>query len=132
MLIQVPSGESILTTPVVDVNISGQMIEAGDSTTVTVRVENSDGESTTPMDLVEVTLSVTLGTFEPSSAITDVDGYCQFTYHAPEEIEGPTDVTVTATVENGALDVQGSGDLKVTYGEWQLEKQSQHVQQGND
>ena len=115
MLIQVPSGESILTTPVVVVNISGQMIEAGDSTTVTVRVENSDGESSTPMDLVEVTLSVTLGTFEPSSAITDVDGYCQFTYYAPDEVEGPTEVTITATAETGAIDATGNDEVTVTY-----------------
>ena len=115
MLIQVSSGESIMTGPVVDVNISGQMIEAGDSTTVTVLVENFDGESSTPMDLIEVTLSATLGTYEPSSAITDINGYCQFTYYAPDDVEGSTDVTITATAETGALDAIGNDEVTVTY-----------------
>ncbi len=107
--------EGIQSGPIVQVTIDGQFIEVGTETTVTVFVYEMDGEVQVGIALKTVTPSVTLGSIEPGSLVTDVNGYCQFTYHAPDEIEGPTDVTVTATVENGAIDIQGSKDLKVTY-----------------
>ena len=114
-LFQLEVSEGLATGPVVTVEAEADMVHAGLSMTITVKVENYDGESYTPMALMEVTLSVDLGSFEPDSAITDVEGYCYFDYYAPEEVDGPTDVTITATAENGALDPIGSDDVTVTY-----------------
>ncbi|MGA1873920.1 MAG: clostripain-related cysteine peptidase, partial [Thermoplasmatota archaeon] len=114
-LIPLPTGKSIMTGPVVSVEVGAPMVHVGESTTVLVTVENYDGETYTPMDLVEVTLSAEVGTFDPESSITDVDGRCTFTYYAPDEVDAPTDVTITATAEQGVLDPTGSDEVKVTY-----------------
>jgi len=115
VLIQIPVSDGIMTGMVVTVEVADQKIQVGGFSAVTVKVEYNDGESLTPRDLVEVTLSVTAGTFEPASAITDVHGQCTFTYNAPDEVDGPTDVTITATAENGVLDPTGSDEVTVTY-----------------
>lgn len=110
---QMPEG--IMTGPVVTVDIAADMVHAGGSIGVIVEVEDFDGESYAPMDLVEVTLSAEIGSFTPETATTDVEGVCYFEYFAPEEVDGPTDVTITATAEQGAIDPTGSDEVKVTY-----------------
>ena len=106
---------SVATGPFVDVIPNGYEVEVGKGTSISVFVYETDGEEQVPKDLIEVTVSASLGSFDSDTGITDQYGYCTFDYQAPDIIEGPTDVYINATADTGPLGSRGSEELLVTY-----------------
>ena len=115
-LIAIPENVgSVQTGPFVDVTVSNTKLEVGKETTVTVFVYELEGEDQVPKDLIEVRMTTSMGSFESVTGITNQNGYCTFTYHAPDDIDGPTDVQINATAEIGALNYIGRAEILVSY-----------------
>ena len=111
-----PAVTAVATGPFIDITGINAQIEVGTDTGFTVRLYMLDGSDRTGVDLTTVTVSTDVGTVTPASAITDVDGYCYFTYEAPASIDEPTEATISVVAQHGSEPYPSSSDTTlVTY-----------------